>query len=314
MSVVCSEITDSVLLEKVALYGAKRFVYANIDAKTRAELPFPSDYEFLPCFLPKKYEKLSNRIQNFKVRPNDIWVVSFPKAGTTWIYNIVHQMRNNLDFSANFVPTLYGYFERAILFENQNNDDDFECFINEVHKDMDNFDEDISPRVIKSHLPAHLLPQEVWTVKPKIIYVHRNAKDVSISMYHMFRNHKYIRLGGSIEEHFENFLNGHVTYSSYHAHVNSFLQLQQMENFLLIKYEDMADSIDGIKKINDFLDYSYSDNQLIQLAEHCSFDNMRKKQRFNTSFFPNFFRKGKAGGYQDEMSPEYIERFDQWKV
>lgn len=119
MSVICTEITDSVLLNRVALYGAKKFVYANIEPNTRTEFPFPTDYEFLPCFLPKKYEKLCNRIKNFKVRPNDIWIVSFPKAGTTWIYNIVHQMRNNLDFLANFFHLHFGilsvqYFMKII--------------------------------------------------------------------------------------------------------------------------------------------------------------------------------------------------------
>lgn len=287
MSVICSEITDSKLLKKVALFGAKRFVYANIDPETRNEFPFPSDYEFSPCFLPKKYEQLANRISNFKVRPNDIWVVTFPKGGTTWIYNIVHQMRNNLDFSANFVQPSYHYCERAILYDNLNNDEDYQRLCNTADKTMDEIEEDKTPRVIKSHLPAHLLPKEVWTVKPKVIYVYRNAKDVSISMYHMFRDHKFIRLGGTIEDHFENFLNGHVVYGSYCAHVKSFLQLQQLENVLLIKYEDMiADPIDGIKKINDFLNFSYSDNQLIQLAEHCSFTNMRSKQCFNTDRYP----------------------------
>lgn len=288
MSIICEEIKDPVLLEKIAVYSTKKFVHANIDLKTRMELPFPSDYEFLPCLLPKKYEKLCNRIKNFKVRPDDIWVVSFPKAGTTWIYNIVHQMRNNLDFSADFVQPSYKYFEIAILLsENQNNDDDFELYINKCDEEMDKLDEETLPRLIKSHLPAHLLPKEIWTVKPKVIYVYRNAKDVSISMYHMFRNHKYIQLSGSIENHFDNFLNGHVVYGSYYAHVNSFLQLKQLENLLIIKYEDMlASSIDGIKRINDFLNYSYTDNQLMQLSEHCSFQNMRSKHNFDTNKFP----------------------------
>lgn len=35
---------------------------------------------------------------------------------------------------------------------------------------------------------------------------------------------------------------------------------------------------------------------------------------FSSIYFAcSFFRKGKAGGYQDEMSPEYIQKFDEWK-
>lgn len=32
------------------------------------------------------------------------------------------------------------------------------------------------PRLIKTHLPVHLLPDEVWTVKPKIIHVNVMSK------------------------------------------------------------------------------------------------------------------------------------------
>lgn len=40
-----------------------------------------------------------------------------------------------------------------------------------------------SPRFIKSHLPYHLLPTQMDTVKPKIIYTSRNPKDLCVSFY-----------------------------------------------------------------------------------------------------------------------------------
>jgi hypothetical protein len=44
-----------------------------------------------------------------------------------------------------------------------------------------------SPRFIKTHLPAQLLPDQLWTVKPKIVYIRRNPKDTAVSYYHHHR-------------------------------------------------------------------------------------------------------------------------------
>ena len=38
---------------------------------------------------PPPMTKVAERIYNFKVRPDDIWIITYPKCGTTWMQVVV---------------------------------------------------------------------------------------------------------------------------------------------------------------------------------------------------------------------------------
>lgn len=281
MSISCVKVDESELVKKAALYGVREFVRANIDPHGRCHFPFPSDYEFAPCFLPKKYVRLADCIQNFEIRSDDIWTVSFPKAGSTWVANIIWQLMNGLDFSAEFLLPNHMFLETAI-FNEQNDanrtDAGFKEWITFTDDQLNRLTEEASPRFLKSHLPAHLLPKNVWTIKPKLIYVHRNVKDVALSWFHMFRNLQYTKYAGSLEDYFDAFLNDHVLYAPFHSHVSCFQKLSHLDHVLIVNYEEMcANPFYEIKRISEFLNCTYSENELQQLCEHVSFRNMSSK-------------------------------------
>lgn len=47
---------------------------------------FIKDYPFEDCVLPKSFATYGNEFRDFHVRKDDVWVLSFPKSGTTWVY------------------------------------------------------------------------------------------------------------------------------------------------------------------------------------------------------------------------------------
>ena len=116
--------------------------------------------------------KLGFYFKSMTVRKSDIWVVTFPKSGTTWMQELVWQVVNNCDFDKGKKTTL---------------DERFPCL--EMQKALgkhfqgvsvgDPIDEMSDPRLIKSHMPLSLLPNNLLDTA-KVIYVARNPMDVMI--------------------------------------------------------------------------------------------------------------------------------------
>uniref|UniRef100_A0A7G3AYZ2 Putative sulfotransferase 1 family member d1 n=1 Tax=Lutzomyia longipalpis TaxID=7200 RepID=A0A7G3AYZ2_LUTLO len=319
MPLICENIPKGDLVRKAEYLGTSDFI--RIRHTRRPNVPVADKWCLRSYFLPARYRQSVQTIENYHVRPDDVWVVTFPKCGTTWTQEMVWQIGNDLDFEKGKALTLnmrFPYLELGTIVHEKFNMD----FLPILEKIP-------SPRFIKSHLPAPLLPKEIWSVKPKIIYVARNAKDTAISFYHHYRNLQQYR--GSFSDFMDIFLNDATIYAPYDSHIIDFWNMRNEENILFITYEEMKkDHPNVIRRVADFLGKSLTDEQVETLADHLTFDKMSKNESVNfeeerktfDKMFNmkhdqkdndyNFIRKGKVGSYREEMTPEMIERFDAW--
>ncbi|XP_073839454.1 sulfotransferase 1B1-like [Musca autumnalis] len=280
-------------------------------------LPLPQEKRpFRRCTLPLNDESVLEQVMQFEVKEDDVYVVTFPKCGTTWIQEATWLLVHNLDFeTAQKVQLVH----RSPFMELKGF---YAGFMFDTLKAAMNSP---SPRVLKSHLPAHLIPKEIWTKRAKVVYCARNPKDMAVSYYHFHSG-----LGtweGTIDEFVEDLINNDIMYSSYWDHLWDFWHMREQENVFFTTFEDMKRDLRKVLiDLNNFLDRpQLSEEELSKLQEHLSFKNMKE----NTSANPTalivashakrnikpgfeFMRRGIVGSYKDELSPETQEKLDQW--
>jgi sulfotransferase len=134
------------------------------------------------------------------------------------------------------------------------------------------------PRLFKTHYPVQFLPHQVWTVKPKLIYIYRDIKDAACSLYHyrMDLNHEKFT---SIEESFDDILEDKIWYGPYREHLLNWKSLPDYENVIYLTYEEViADMGATIRKLAKFLNKPVTDEQIEKAKDHLSFAKMKSKK------------------------------------
>lgn len=261
-------------------------------------------YEYKGYVLPSFVMKSMDNIQKFICRESDIYVASFPKTGTTWLQEIIYCIMNGIDKSSKSIEDRFPYLEF-------------------LYPGLSSIENQVDQRFIKTHLPYSLLPQDILEKKPKIFCIMRNPKDVLVSYYHFVRMTTMSDYKGSFESFFNDFLSDSVPYGPIWKHYNEMWLHRNDPNILILSYEDFHKDIQGnIRKIAQFLEKDLTNEEIADIADHCSFKNMSKNPSVNYQHWDDlgirnkneakFMRKGEIGDWKNYLSSERIHIMDTW--
>ncbi|XP_070537467.1 sulfotransferase 1B1-like [Ptychodera flava] len=215
-------------------------------------------------------------VKNFQVRDDDVFLVTYPKAGTNWTCEILDAILNidNLE-----VLKTRSIFEKIPMLElgpSIHPDlvaDGIEDIPSNIKAILDPFP---SPRRIPTHLLPEYCPDQLFIKKPKTVLVDRNPKDCLISLLGW---HASTRFLSPLEwnELYEIYMNGLSAYGPYHSFIKSWAKYENEPWLLWMKYEDLKQNPkESFKKISTFLDKNLTDSQIDDVMRVTSFDYMKK--------------------------------------
>jgi hypothetical protein len=214
------------------------------------------------------------------IYPDDVFIVSYPKSGNTWvrflIANLLKPPGEEIDFytSNTFIPEVGTHGE----------------IIEGLKR----------PRVLKSHAPY--IPQY-----PRVIYNIRDGRDVYVSYY--FHRLKKLPQNTSFKEflerddHFPGLWGDHVASWLFREHTPS-------GSILVVRYEDLLhDCVAQLRSMVEFIGLERTEGELQHAVEAASFENMRRleveKGRPYEDIGPDFFvREGRWGAWKELFGTE----------
>ncbi|XP_034028611.1 cytosolic sulfotransferase 3-like [Thalassophryne amazonica] len=270
----------------------------------------PTIFDFHGVCMTNFFTDNWEKVQNFKTRPDDILIATYPKAGTTWVSYVL-----DLLFFGKISPERQTYIpihERVPFLE---------MFVPSVRSGTDVADAlTTTPRLIKTHLPVQFVPKSFWEQKCRIVYMARNAKDSAVSYFHFGRMNRGQPEPGDWNAFLNSFVEGKVVFGSWYDHVNGWWEKKQTySNLHYMFYEDMIEDFGReIDRLCSFLSLSPSAEEKEKVMMGTKFENMKQNKMANYSTIEimdqtvsPFMRKGKVGDWKTHFTVAQNEMFDE---
>jgi len=229
-----------------------------------------------------------------EARPDDVFIATYPKAGTTLMQMIVHQLRGDGSMDIPHIHAVVPWLDLEIL-------GDY----------LDRLAALPSPRVFKTHFLHRYLPAGA-----RAIYIVRDVRDVYVSGYH----HLCLILGRKVrpEAFARQFRHGQLYRGNWFEHLESWWPHRHDPNVLFLTYEGiLADLAGTVRRVADFCGLPLDEAAMPRILERCSVEFMR---RHDDKFDPrlqqidggiaSFIRQGKAGTWREVLAEKDRERLE----
>ena len=219
------------------------------------------------------------------IKPSDIFVASYPRAGSTWLRFLLYELLTGETTSFEAVnqgiPGIGRQFNAPKL-------------INDT-------------RLIQTHEPYR---KEYG----RAVYLVRDVRDVVVSEFYFQK--LWQLYDGDFQEFFGRFLAGQVNrYGSWVDHTNSWLDARESrpDDILLIRFDELRQNTGTTAaKVLTFIG-AHPDNARIERAiANNTTARMHEKEsaiKFADENL-NFVRKGKVGGWQESLTIEQIRQIE----
>jgi len=228
--------------------------------------------------LKKYYYSLS---ENIKHRNTDVYIVSFPKSGRTWLRVLIGK----------YLTDYYNILDEYIL--------DTYYLTTKTKNLKTEFTHDGSG-IRRGYRYNQLFSNKNKYINKKIILLVRNTKDVLVSCYFQ-ANKRIYKFEGDISEFIKDEHYGAIKLVSFYKiwYEHRFIP----KDFLIISYENLHESPNYVlKNVLRFLEIKDIDDELISKAvDYAQFENMKKLER------NNYFKK-------NLMKPTDVNDFQSYKV
>lgn len=276
-------------------------------------------------------------VYQYPVDRRDVWVVSLPCSGATWLQELVWLVASGCDWQgaeAELWPVRWEWAEMkaGCLFSPSVTRDIWWQMVKSSIRNVPRILWGAArtawystakhlPRFVNTHMPLAMLPQQLLD-RCKVIYLARNPKDVLVSYYH---HHKlFLPYGweGTFQDFFDLFLSNKLIQMSFFPHVHEAWEKRHHPNILFIFYEDLQKDLRAVvRRVADFLRIQVSDIDVERLCDHLSFSSMKSNPSVQLQWLrdqglmsetSSVFRSGQAGEWWRHFTPEMNARMDAW--
>lgn len=213
-------------------------------------------------------EEAVRSVLAYEPQPGDLFIVTYPKCGTSWMQQIVYNivMNGNLP------------------------DDELDSVLRLPFLEIQGADAakyGPKPGAYKTHLPFDKHP---YSPEAKYIYVARNPYDCCVSFYYHTKNFPIYRYeDGTFDDFLDKFIAGKVDFGDYLDHLMSWYEHRNDANVLFVTFEDMKrDPEASIVRVAEFMGEPYGsclrENKALleKIVNAVSFSNM--KESLNAKF------------------------------